>query len=178
MILHYFLQQYNCIVMLMAKQSIWDGSCKTNALLMHSYNEARISEIKIYPFWLFSVWIELEKLFNNVHVHSPFLWCAWCLCWLFPRSSKTNSIHEQGLVYTEDVRGIVCLPAAFTAPCLLWLPFQYCAVLKDRSFNVQEFGVSQMQEILCTGGKFRAVGSVLFIHGIWKMYGRFQKIMK
>lgn len=60
-----------------------------------------------------------------------------------------------------------CLPAVFAALSLLGLWFQYSsALLRDSGtcFNIQEFGIPHLQEVLCGKGNFQALGSALFIY--------------
>lgn len=62
--------------------------------------------------------------------------------------------------------GAQCLPAVFTALCLLGLWFQYSSdLLKDFGpyFNTQECSIPHFHEVLSGKGNFQAVGSALVI---------------
>lgn len=108
--------------------------------------------------------------------------CIWCLCWLFPWSSQTNSCHELGLAPRAGGWSTV-FTAVFTALYLLGLWFQCSRALPrdfGTSFNVQEFSIPHFQEVLRGKRNFQAVGSALvicnqiFSSSIWKMCSRFQ----
>lgn len=156
-------------------------------LHMPRYSEERIPEFKIHGFWLFSIWTELEKAISCVHIRFTVLCCTWCLRWLFPRGSKTNSFCELSLVHIGDVWHVVSLPAACAASlpagaavtvfeCLVhgWkIDLPMCE--NSVSLTLKKNPVKQRERQNCG---ISLVHMQLDFSGTWKMHGGFQRIMR
>lgn len=95
--------------------SIWCSACTCLTMLGKGCQNFKHSPRGCLVFGL-----SWEKLLTMC-MYTPHR-CMWCLCWLFPWSSKTNSCHELGLAYRGDGWSIVLA-------CTIYCPFPSGAVV-------------------------------------------------
>lgn len=135
-------------------------------LCLHMPHHAgeRIPELQTQPSWLFSLWIELGKAPNYVHVHSTSLHVMPLL--IVSLEFQNKFMPWAGLsIQRRWMKHSACLH--YLLPFPFWgCGFQYSsALLRDSgtSFSIQESSIPHFQEVLCGKGNFQALGSALFI---------------
>lgn len=167
----------------MTECSIWDGTCQPDALLAHASpwwrKDSRTSDTALVAVYLV-FGLSWEKLFTMC-MHTPHR-CIWCLCWLFPWSSKTNSCHELGLAYRGDgwstmlACSICCpFPSGAMVPGFQCFAERFWHMFYHTGIQHPSFARSLMWQRELPSSRISPVHIQPNYSGsIWKMYSKFQ----